>query len=115
MNNARRQSHTICTLPARIALTFGKSGAPSRPDLRPVFRKRGQTRCLAKPKVVEYSEKVVTVELPESLACQGPGRYELLLHDACCRECDSVDINFEAKCEIIDCSVKEIEEDCDVC
>lgn len=106
----------MCQLPYEVKMTFGKSGAPAECDLKPVFRRLGSKECLSnRLKIKSWSKKQVCIELPESLACHGEGRYELALHDRCCRDCDTVEIWFEADCEIIDVSGEEIEENCDGC
>lgn len=116
MNNNRECYLVVCTLPYEVTMTFGKSGAPAENSLRPIFRKLGSTKCLTrKLPIKKWSPKQVTIELPEELACHGEGRYELLLHDKCCRECDRVEIWFEADCEIIEVSGQEVEENCDDC
>jgi len=115
MNSSRECYLVVCRLPYDITMRFGKGGAPAEGDLKPLFRKLGGKKCLARPDVISYSGKEVVVRLPEALACHGEGRYELLLHDKCCRDCDSVEIWFEAECEIVDMHGEEPEEMCDEC
>jgi len=115
MNGSRECYLTVCRLPYDVTMRFGKSGAPEEKDLRPLFRKLGGTKCLARLDALKRSDKEVVVRLPERLACHGEGRYELLLHDRCCRDCDSVEIWFEADCEIVEVTGEEPEEKCHEC
>lgn len=114
MNNERQPYLVVCSLPYRVDLKFGKSGAPAKQYIRPQFRRLGSEKCLSNSlQVVQYTPKSVTIELPESLACYGEGRYELVIHDKCCRVCDTVEIWFEADCEIRSATGEEIENTCD--
>ena len=116
MNNKRECYLVVCQLPYDVKMKFGKSGAPDENALKPVFRKLGSKECLTRQlDVISHTPKEVVIRLPESLACHGEGRYELVLHDTCCRDCDSVEIWFEADCEIVSISGEEIEEICDDC
>ena len=116
MNCNREEYLVVCNLPYDVTMVFGKSGAPEKCDLHPQFRKLGSEKCLASNlDVIDWNKKQVTVRLPEHLACQGEGRYELLLHDKCCRDCDKVEIWFEADCEITSVSGQEPEEICATC
>ena len=116
MNNNRECYLVVCVLPYEVKMRFGKSGAPAEKDLRPMFRRLGSKECLSrKLEVTKRTEKEVCIRLPESLACYGEGRYELVLHDKCCRDCDKVEIWFEADCEIIDVSGEEVDETCNAC
>lgn len=99
MNNNRQDYLVVHELPYRMCLTF-KSVPPDKADLRPVFRKLGSDKCLARLKVDDVQGKKVTITLPETLACHGEGRYELCLHDKC-MDCDCVEVWFEADCEIV--------------
>lgn len=102
MNNKRQPYLTVCQLPYNVTLRFGKSGAPEEKNLNPMFRKLGSEKCLMQGlPIKKWSPKEVTVQLPESLACHGEGRYELVLHDKCCQHCDTVEIWFEADCEVV--------------
>jgi len=116
VNDNRECYLVVCMLPYEIKMQFGKSGAPEEKDLKPLFKRLGSDKCLSrKLEVVSRTDKEVCIRLPESLACFGEGRYELLLHDKCCRDCDSVEIWFEADCEIVEVSGEEVEENCDGC
>lgn len=116
MNNNRECYLIVYQLPYDVKMRFGKSGAPAECDLKPMFRRLGSDKCLSRQlEIKKWSQKEVVIRLPESLACYGEGRYELLLHDQCCRDCDSVEIWFEADCEIIEISGEETEENCDDC
>lgn len=115
MNGSRECYLTVCNLPYDVKVRFGKSGPPDEKFLRPVFRKLGSEKCLARVPVSSVNGKEVIVRLPESLACHGEGRFELVLHDECCQVCDTVEIWFEADCEIVEVSGTEPSEVCHGC
>lgn len=115
MNCNREDYLVVCNLPYDITMRFGKSGSPEECYLQPMFKKLGSDKCLALLKVVEYGPKKVTVRLPESLACHGEGRYKVEVFDQCCQSCDSVEVWFEADCEIVDVTGKEPEMNCNDC
>lgn len=87
-------------------MTFGKISTPDKKQLSAQFRRLGDPRCLARVPIHTVAGKEVTIQLPESLACYGEGRYELVL-DRDCQECDRVEIWFEAECEIVQIEGKE--------
>jgi hypothetical protein len=116
VNNVRTPYLVVCQLPYDVTVKFGKAGAPEECDLKPQFRRLGSEDCLSRALTVQKrTPKQATIRLPESLACLGPGRYEMILHDRCCQVCDTVEIWFEAECEIVSIEGQEIEEICDDC
>lgn len=116
MNGARKKNvHRIDRLPADIEIVFNDWGAPERKHLRPHFKRLGSDVCLKKLKVKEYSDKRITLRLPEALACYGPGRYEACVLQEHCKPCDCVEIVFEATCGIERSTVtlpRETPDDC---
>lgn len=113
MSFSREDYLVVCQLPYEVTMTFGKSGAPT--GAKAQFRRLGSTNCLANLPIRDIRGKEITVRLPEELACQGPGRYELILQDHCCVICDTVEIWFEADCEIVSIEGKEPMENCVDC
>lgn len=110
MNNVRQKDAPCLTeLPRDIELHFDHWPAPPKKDLRPTFRRLGQETCLARLKVREYSEKRIVLRLPESLACHGPGRYEICVLQQGCKPCDCVEVIFKAGCSITGCELLEVE------
>ena len=104
--NVREDYLVVCELPYEVTMTFGKSGAPDKKQLDIQFRRLGSPGCLARVPVHTISGKKVTIRLPETLACYGEGRYELVIVSDC-QECDRVEIWFEADCEIVSIEGKE--------
>lgn len=112
MNNVRdKKAPCLTELPRDIVLNFDTWPAPERKHLRPTFKRKGTEKCLAKLKVKEYSCNRVVLRLPESLACHGPGRYEICVLQQHCKPCDCVEVVFKAGCGIDGCELLEIEYD----
>lgn len=116
MNASREEYLVVSNLPFDVTMKFGKSGSPAAKLLRPQFRRLGRDCPIAcNLEVVDWTPKQIKVRLPESLACQGEGRYELVLHENQCTICDTVEIWFEADCTITQVRGEEMEEKCDDC
>lgn len=115
MNGSRRHIEKVWSLPYQLKLHFaGRDGAPERRDIKPVLRYEGQDKVLAPLKVDHYSDKLVIITLPEHLSKFGLGRYELLLHTQCCRECDKVLLEFRGDCKVTRVEGQPVEERKDV-
>ena len=115
LNTSRECYLTVCTLPYEVTLKAGKRGFDHIRHAE--FRRLGDTegKCLKRLPFSSRNTKQLTLTLPETLACLGPGRYKIVLIDDCCQICDTAEVWFESECEIADISGEEVETNCVKC